>query len=120
MDVDEILLDGEDRMDKAVDFLRSEFRMIRTGRASTALVENIKVDYYGAPTPLKQLANLSAPFYLFRPEMGPRCSIDFSRRLEVICCFVPLGKWVDVRRGRRAGGSLLVPRSLTPATPPRP
>jgi len=61
MDVDEILLDGEDRMDKAVDFLRSEFRMIRTGRASTALVENIKVDYYGAPTPLKQLANLSVP-----------------------------------------------------------
>jgi len=61
MDKDEISLEAEERMDKAVDFLRNEYRTIRTGRASTALVENIKVDYYGSPTPLKQLANLSAP-----------------------------------------------------------
>ena len=59
--VEEIALESEDRMDKAVDFLRQEFRGIRTGRASTALVENLKVDYYGSPTPLKQLSNLSAP-----------------------------------------------------------
>jgi len=57
----EVTFESEDKMDKAVDFLRSEFRMIRTGRASTALVETIKVDYYGSSTPLKQLANLSAP-----------------------------------------------------------
>ena len=61
MDIDEINLDAEDRMEKAVEFLRNELRMIRTGRASTALVENIKVDYYGSPTPLKQLANISVP-----------------------------------------------------------
>ncbi len=58
---EEILLESEDRMDKAVDFLKTEFRGIRTGRASTALIENLKVDYYGSPTPLKQVANLSAP-----------------------------------------------------------
>jgi len=61
MDKDEISLEAEERMDKAVDFLRNEYRTIRTGRASTALVENIKVEYYGSPTPLKQLANISAP-----------------------------------------------------------
>ncbi|MBN2212590.1 MAG: ribosome recycling factor [Sedimentisphaerales bacterium] len=61
MSYDDILLEAEESMDKAVDFLRSEYRTLRTGRASTALVEHIKVDYYGAPTPLKQLANLSAP-----------------------------------------------------------
>lgn len=61
MNNEEVNLEAEERMDKAVDFLRSEYRMIRTGRASTALVENIRVDYYGSPTPMKQLANLSAP-----------------------------------------------------------
>jgi ribosome recycling factor len=48
-------------MEKAFDFLHSEFKAVRTGRASTGLVENIKVDYYGTPTPLKQIAALSAP-----------------------------------------------------------
>jgi ribosome recycling factor len=59
--IDEVTFEAEDKMDKAVEFLRGELRMIRTGRASTALVETIKVDYYGSPTPLKQLANLSVP-----------------------------------------------------------
>jgi len=48
-------------MDKAVEFFASELRGIRTGRASTGLVENLKVDYYGNPTPLKQMATLAAP-----------------------------------------------------------
>jgi len=61
MSIEEIIFEAEERMDKAVDFLRNEFRTIRTGRASTALVENLKVEYYGSATPLKQLANLSAP-----------------------------------------------------------
>ncbi len=61
MSYDDILLEAEGSMEKTVDFLRSEYRTLRTGRASTALVEHIKVEYYGSPTPLKQLANLSAP-----------------------------------------------------------
>jgi len=61
MDPDTILLDAEDRMDKAIEHLKGELRGIRTGRASTALIEYIKVDYYGAPTDLKALAALSIP-----------------------------------------------------------
>jgi len=61
MAAEDIALDAEMKMEKAVEFLRSEYRTVRTGRASTALVENVKVDYYGSPTPLKQLAHLSTP-----------------------------------------------------------
>ncbi|MCB9847584.1 MAG: ribosome recycling factor [Phycisphaeraceae bacterium] len=61
MDPDTILLDAEDRMDKALDHLKGELRGIRTGRASTALIEYLKVDYYGSPTDLKSLAALSVP-----------------------------------------------------------
>lgn len=61
MDLDTILLECEDHMDKAVEYLRSEMKGIRTGRASTALVEFIKIDYYGSMTDLRQLANISVP-----------------------------------------------------------
>ena len=61
MTSEEILLDAEERMEKAFDFLVQEYRTIRTGRASTAIVENVRVEYYGSTTPLKQLANLSVP-----------------------------------------------------------
>jgi ribosome recycling factor len=59
--MDEILLDVEEKMEAAIDYLRKEFRGLRTGRASGALVEHIKVDYYGSPTDLRQLATISAP-----------------------------------------------------------
>lgn len=61
MDQDEILLDAEERMDKAVDHLKSSLTGIRTGRANPGLVDSIKVEYYGSPTPLKQIANVSVP-----------------------------------------------------------
>ncbi len=51
----------QSRMNKAIDAVRREFQNLRTGRASTALVEGIEVLYYGTPTPLKGLANLSTP-----------------------------------------------------------
>lgn len=59
MDLDEVLLTAEEAMDKAVDYLKNELRGIRTGRASTGLVEFIKVDYYGSQTDLRQLAIIS-------------------------------------------------------------
>ncbi len=58
---EEIYLETADRMDKAVEILAGEFRGIRTGRASPALVEGIRVEYYGAPTPLNQIAAVSIP-----------------------------------------------------------
>lgn len=61
MDTDDILLEVESAMDAAVDYLHKEFRGIRTGRASVGLVDHVKVDYYGSPTDLRQLATLSTP-----------------------------------------------------------
>ena len=61
MTPDSILKDADERMKKAEEHLRSELRGLRTGRASPALVEYIKVDYYGSPTDLKSLAAISVP-----------------------------------------------------------
>lgn len=61
MPVDDILLDTEEHMDKSVEHLRHELRGVRTGRASPALVENIKVDYYGTPTDIRNIAAISIP-----------------------------------------------------------
>ena len=59
--VEETLTDAEERMGKGVDAMRRDLATIRTGRASPALVEHLLVDYYGAPTPLKQLASVAVP-----------------------------------------------------------
>jgi ribosome recycling factor len=58
---DELLADAGERMTQSVEATRSEFTSVRTGRASPALLDRIVVDYYGAATPLKQLATISAP-----------------------------------------------------------
>jgi ribosome recycling factor len=58
---DEILIEYEDKLEKAVAHLADQLVGIRTGRASPALVERISVEYYGAPTPLKQLAQIGVP-----------------------------------------------------------
>ncbi|MGD9789522.1 MAG: ribosome recycling factor [Phycisphaerales bacterium] len=60
-DPDSILLFAEEHMEKAVEYLKQEFRGIRTGRAHPALVEFVKVDYYGSMTELKSLAAISVP-----------------------------------------------------------
>ncbi|QPK82003.1 ribosome recycling factor [Schaalia sp. ZJ405] len=59
--IDEILLEAEDKMDKAVVAATNEFANIRTGRASSGMFEQILVDYYGAPTPMQQLASFQIP-----------------------------------------------------------
>src|SRR5437868_4384584 len=61
MTSDEILLDTEERMEKAANVFRDELRGLRTGRATPALVDSLRVEYYGSPTPLKQLAQISTP-----------------------------------------------------------
>ena len=61
MDCDTILLETEERMEKAIEVLKEKYRGMRTGRANAGLVDTIRVDYYGSPTPMKQLANISAP-----------------------------------------------------------
>lgn len=59
--IDEILSDAHARMGKSIEALKKDLTTVRTGRATPSLVDNIKVDYFGAPTPLKQIASISAP-----------------------------------------------------------
>ena len=59
--IDDWLNDAEERMDKSIEALHKELAGIRTGRATPALVDRLHVEYYGAPTPLLQLANITAP-----------------------------------------------------------
>jgi len=59
--IDELLADARERMGKSVDATQGEFNSVRTGRASPSLLDRIQVDYYGSPTPLKQLATIHAP-----------------------------------------------------------
>lgn len=61
MSIEEIALEAEERMEKSVTLLIDQLRGVRTGRANVGLVESVRVEYYGSPTPLKQLANLSTP-----------------------------------------------------------
>lgn len=57
----DIVKECESKMDKSVAYLDNELRGIRTGRATTALIDHVKVEYYGSPTDLKQLAAISVP-----------------------------------------------------------
>ena len=61
MELKDLMLEQEQRMDKSIESLKHEFASIRTGRASVALLDKIMVDYYGSPTPINQVANISVP-----------------------------------------------------------
>jgi len=61
MSYDEIVKDGRARMDKVLQHLSDQMRAVRTGQASPALVENLRIDYYGSPTPINQLGSISVP-----------------------------------------------------------
>ncbi len=59
--IKDIIKVASDKMSKAVEHLRTEFIKIRTGKASIGILDDIKVDYYGNPTPLNQVGNISTP-----------------------------------------------------------
>ncbi len=63
--IEELFLKFEMDCDKAIGYMKSEYNLMRAGRANPKLVESIKVDYYGAPTPINQMGNISVP--------EPRC-----------------------------------------------
>src|SRR4051794_11822297 len=73
--LDELLADGRLRMGKAVESTQTEFSTVRTGRASPSLLDRIQVDYYGAPTPLKQLAGIHAEAQLLTVQPYDQNSI---------------------------------------------
>lgn len=78
--IKELMNETEVRMNKTVEALEEDFKSIRTGRASPALVERVTVEYYGMPTPLNQLAVISAPepqLLLIRPyDVGSITAIE--------------------------------------------
>ena len=59
--IDETLFEAEEKMDRAISFAKEEFATIRTGRATPAMFAKIMIDYYGAPTPLPQMASIAVP-----------------------------------------------------------
>ena len=59
--INEVLLEAQQRMTASVEAVGRELTTVRTGRANTSILDDVVVDYYGAPTPLRQLASLSAP-----------------------------------------------------------
>jgi len=58
---DMILLEAEEKMEQTIDALHKEFSKVRTGRANPKILDTVKVDYYGAPTPIQQVGNISVP-----------------------------------------------------------
>ena len=60
-DVDEILMQAEERMEKVISALSDNFASVRTGRANAMVLDRIKVDYYGVPTPINQMAGVKSP-----------------------------------------------------------
>jgi ribosome recycling factor len=84
MDIDMILLETEERMGKSVDYLQREFRGMRTGRASTALLEYVKVEYYGSHVDLRELAAVSvseATQLLVKP-FDPSAKGEIAKAIE--------------------------------------
>ncbi len=61
MEIEQILLDAEERMEKAIDILKKNLSGIRTGRANPGLIDSLRADVYGSPTPIKQIASVGAP-----------------------------------------------------------
>jgi len=59
MSLDELFLNGEEKMEKALEQLNREFKTVRTGRANPNILDRVSVEYYGAPTPLRQMAQVT-------------------------------------------------------------
>ncbi len=59
--IDEVYMEAEEKMEKTVNYYKEELKTVRTGRASSSLFEKVTVEYYGAPTPLTQVATINVP-----------------------------------------------------------
>jgi len=81
---DKILLEAEEKMQKAAEHLRHNLRTVRTGRASAGLVEHLKVDYYGSTTELRQLASITVPdpLLLVIKPYDPGSVADIARAIQ--------------------------------------
>lgn len=85
MTLAQVVAEGKGKMDKSVGYFEQELRGIRTGRASTALIDYVKIDYYGSPTELRELAaiNVPEPTQLLVKPYDPGSKNDIVKALEV-------------------------------------
>ena len=83
--LDDAIAKGRQRMDKSVEHYERELRGIRTGRATTALIDSVKVDYYGSPTELRELAAISVaePTQLLVKPFDPSSKSDILKAIEM-------------------------------------
>ncbi|OHB55793.1 MAG: ribosome recycling factor [Planctomycetes bacterium GWF2_50_10] len=84
MSLAKAIADNDGKMKKTLEFLHEELRGVRTGRASTGLIEHLRVEYYGNPTPLKSLASLTVPQadqILIKP-FDPACIKDIEKAIK--------------------------------------
>lgn len=84
MPTKQIINEYETNMKKTLDHLQHEFRGVRTGRATSGLVDNLMVDYYGSPTPLKQLGTIAVPeasMLVIKP-FDPACLKDIEKAIK--------------------------------------
>lgn len=89
--IDDILLEAEDNMDKAVEVAKDSFASIRTGQASSSMFANILVDYYGAMTPLQQLAAIAVP----EPRTVTISPYDAGAKREIVAALRNSGLGVN-------------------------
>jgi len=104
--IENFIGDATQRMDKSVETTHEHFNSVRTGRATPALLDRITIDYYGTPTPLKNLATINSP----EPRMLTIQPFDPSaiKQIEKTIMESDLGLTPSsdgklIRRGRRAG-----------------
>ncbi len=84
MDLDTVLLEAEERMSNSVDYFQRELRGVRTGRATTALLEHVKVDYYSSSTDLRELAaiNVADATNLLVKPFDPSSKAEIVKAIE--------------------------------------
>ena len=86
--IDDVLKETEGRMKKCIEALQNDLITIRTGRASPALIERLRVDYYGTQVPLNQLSTISAPEPSLIPPLSFACTGYYERRFRA--SFTPI------------------------------
>ena len=115
--IEETLLEAEEKMEKAVVVAKEDFAAIRTGRAHPAMFNKIVADYYGALTPINQLASFSVP----EPRMAVVTPFDKSalRNIEQAIRDSDLGRQPEQRRQHHPGGVPRADRGAPQATTSR-
>ena len=121
--IDDFVKNATDRMDKSVEATHEHFNSVRTGRATPALLDRITIDYYGTPTPLKNLATINTP----EPRMltiqpfDPSSIKQIAKTIQDVKHARHLGAPQCIHLTLQTATHLFTPRTLlAPLTPPRP